>query len=497
MKFKEYIAKKLFSFLTKTELKNSSSGTRDPAETTVARVGMRQGDLTSKDFEDPEFDLTEIQTGYDADSYIRQGVDKYVDQIFKEGFHFYGKNEATVEYIKNRFAYIAECTNTSTGGLFTEIAEDVVKYGNCFVVKARSNDANLFPQGETIQGVYGNDAVAGYFCLNATTMKLKRNEDGTIEGYQQEVDSNKQEFKPEDVVHFTYKKEKGNAFGTPFLWPVLDDVRSLRQAEENVLRMMYRNIYPFYHVRVGTDEVPGQKTEIDEVQQTIQGMDVESSLVTSNRVEIKAIAADEVIDASPYLAYMENRVFSGMGMSAIMFGRGDSANRSTGDNITSEMSDRIKAIQKIIENVVNDQMIKELMLEGGYDPLLNPDDAVYFEFKENDMDTMIKSQTHSIYKFEHNAITEDELRSELSMDPIADADRAKLNRQLSADIQIYISEKSNSASQNDSTGEGSKKETNQKQTPTNQYGTKTSSKKSNKDSYEDYSLIDKILNRRE
>ena len=256
--------------------------------------------------------------------------------------------------------------------------------------------------------------------------------------------------------------------------------------------MMYRNIYPFYHVRVGTDEMPGQETEITEIQSTIQGMDVESSLVTSNRVEIKAVAANEVIDASPYLAYMENRVFSGMGMSAILFGRGDTANRSTGDNITSEMSDRIKAIQKTIEDIVNDQMIKELMLEGGYDPLLNPDDAVFFEFKENDMDTMIKSQTHSIYKFEHNAITEDELRNELSMDPIADADRPKLNRQLSADIEIYKRNNTNTESNSTSSGEGSKKETAQKQTPTNQHGTKTSPKKSNKDSNQ-YDLIDKIL----
>lgn len=497
MKFREYIAKKAFEFLTKLDVKNASSSTRDPEAAKVARVGMRQGDITSKDFEDPEFDLTEIQTGYDADSYIRQGVDKYVDQIFKEGYDFYGKNDQTVEYIKNRFAYIAECTSNPTDQLFTDIAEDVVKYGNCFVVKARSNDANLFPQGETIQGIYGSDAVAGYFCLNATTIKLKRDKDGSILGYKQEVDSNEATFNPEDVIHFPYKREKGNAFGTPFLWPVLDDVRSLRQAEENVLRMMYRNIYPFYHVRVGTEEIPGKPTEIDEVRETIQGMDVESSLVTSNRVEIKAIAADQVIDASPYLAYMENRVFSGMGIPAIMFGRGDTANRSTGDNMTSEMSDRIKAIQKTIEAIVNDNMIKELLLEGGYDPLLNPDDAVYFEFKENDMDTMIKFQTHAIYKFEHNAITEDEMRNELSMDPIADADRVKLNRQLSADLEIYKSQNTANASQSSSTskGEGSKKETQQKQTPTNQHGTKTSPKKSTKNSNKsNYDLIDQILN---
>ena len=39
---------------------------------------------------------------------------------------------------------------------------------------------------------------------------------------------------------------------------------------------------------------------------------------------------------------------------------------------------------------------------------------------------MIKKQVHAIYKYEHNAITEDEMRDELGMDPIPDGDRAKL-----------------------------------------------------------------------
>jgi hypothetical protein len=32
---------------------------------------------------------------------------------------------------------------------------------------------------------------------------------------------------------------------------------------------MYRNIHPFNHVAVGTDEIPGTETEITEVQDAI------------------------------------------------------------------------------------------------------------------------------------------------------------------------------------------------------------------------------------
>lgn len=505
MGFRSWASRKLLKTLSGIDYNayetTDASGARDPAATTVKRVGLRQGDITSKDFEDPEFDLTEIQTGYNADSYIRQGVDKYVDQIFKEGYEFYGKNQATVDYIKQRLSYIAEATSTPTTQLFTDIAEDVVKYANCFLAKVRVKDAAALPQGVSITGIAGAQPVGGYFCVNATTMKLKRDKVGTVSGYQQEVDSTTVKFKPEDMIHFYYKREKGNAFGTPFLWPVLNDVRALRQAEENVLRMMFRNIHPFNHVAVGTDEVPGTKKEIEDVEAAINNMDVQGGIVTSSRVKISPIASDQVIDAQPYLAYLEQRVFSGMGVPAIMFGRGDTANRSTGDNMTSEMSDRIKAIQRTIECTVNDFVIKELLLEGGFDPILNPDDAVLFKFKENDMDSMIKMQTHTIFKFEHNAITEDEMRLELNLDPITD--RTLLNRELTAATTIettkqtaaYTGKAGGTSSGSGSTQKTSakSKETDNKQKPTNQSGTKTSPKKTTNSS-EEVLLIDIVLN---
>ena len=430
-KVKMFIAKRFFKELLpisgKEQDASGSSGGgagRELASEFVKRITYKEN--TDTDFEDPDFDLEDIQNGYNTDSYIRQGVDKYVDQIFKEGYSFYGTDANAVEYLKLRLSYIAEASNTPTNQLLMDIAEDIVKYGNCMVVKARSNDPNALPQGTTVTGLYGKDPVVGYFCANPVTMKCKRDEFGTITEWQQDNDGGTQTFAPEDVVHFYYKREKGNAYGTSFLIPVLDDVRALRQAEENVLKMMYRNIYPFYHVAVGTEEQTGTTREVEELKSAIDGMDVEGGLVTTERVKITPIASDKVIDAEPYLRYMESRVFSGMGIPEIMFGRGNTANRSTGDNMTSEMADRIRAMCRVIEMFFNSFIIKELLMEGGYDPVLNPDQAVEFRFNDNDVDVMIKKQVHAIYKYEHNAITEDEMRDELGMDPIPDGDRAKL-----------------------------------------------------------------------
>lgn len=439
----------------------------------VKKIGLRFGDITAKDFEDPEYELEMLKIAYDSDSYIRQGVDKYVDQIFKEGFDFFGKDPLVVEYVKTRLAFMTETTGTPTEQFLIDIAEDIVKYANCIIAKARQTDQSQLPPGIKAKGLNGSQPIVGYFCLNPSTIRGKRDKNGMVLGWQQEVEGADKpvNLKKEDIVHMYYKREKGNLFGTSFLIPVIEDVKALRQAEENVLKMMFRHIYPMYHVIVGTEDMPGTEAEITQAQNAMNNMDVDGGVVTSNRVAIKPIASDKVINAEPFLKYLEERVFTGLGVPAVMFGRGDTSNRSTSDSMASEMSDRISAIQTVIENFLNDKILRELLMEGGYDPVLNPEHAVEFRFKENDMDRKIKSETHAVYLYEHNSITEDEMRSYLGKDPITD--RSKMFQTLITQANA----KATGSAETSKEEEAGTKETNNKQKPTNQSGTKTSPKK--------------------
>ena len=493
-KFKVWVAKKVFSDIINVrpnieQFDASSSSNRETIYGIIKKIGLRFGDVSnSKDYEEPEFDLESIKEGCNVDAYLRQGVDKYVDQIFKEGYRFYGKDEGAVEYIKLRLGYMAEATDVPTEVFLIEIAEDIVKYSNCIIAKSRSNDPNAFPQGSSVTGLNDKDPVAGYFLINPTTTKVRRDKNGTVKGWQQEIQGADKPVKmnPEDVVHMYYKREKGNAYGTPFLLPVLNDVRALREAEDNVLKMMYRNIYPFLHAMVGDDNKPGSTPEIDSTRDAFESMEVDGGLVTSNRVKINAVDTNKVINAEPYLRYMEDRIFSGMGIPGILFGRGGTANRSTGDNMSNEMSDRIRAIQNVIETFINFKIVKELLLEGGYDPILNPDQVVEFKFNDNDIDCQIKEETHAIYKYEHNSITEDEMRNLLGMDPITD--RAGMFQTLITQANAVVE-----ASLKTSSEQGNK-ETNNKQKPTNQHGTKTSPKKTTNSVDEAQIILDTFKN---
>lgn len=475
---------------------NSSSGAVVAA---AKRLGIRMGDLTSSDFEDPEYNLLDIDNAYSTDSYVRQCVDKIVEKIFKEGFGFYGKNPNAIEYIKIRLTYMAETTQQPLQSLLNDMAEDMVKYHNIVLVKSRKADESQMPPGVTVNGIDGAEPVAGYFCLHPGTMTVKRDSTGLIQSWKQEVDGSDTtvNFNPSEIVHIYYKRKKGNAFGEPFLLPVLDDIRALRFLEENVVNMVYKHTNPFFHITVGDDESPGSPQEVEEVRVEIENMDPAGGLVTNNRVTFNSVEADKAVDAKGYLEYLEARVFSGLGISAVQFGRGDTSNRNTADSMTDELSDRIKAFQQAIETGINFFIIKDLLIEGGFDPLNNPDDIVTFEFLENDLDRKIKAENHAIYKYEHNSITEDEMRDEIGKDPITDRSKMfqTLITQANATHESSLSSSSTtSSSSNKEQGTG---ETNNKNKPTNQHGTKTSSKKTTnsvieqilKDNYKDVAQI--------
>jgi hypothetical protein len=459
-RIKKWIADKLnLSALTEATAKTTQT-----LKGLVKKIGLSfptvEGGDFGKEFEAPDFDLQQIQNAYEADGYVRQAIDKYVDLIFKTGYEVTGQNLNAVEYIKARLAYMAETTGVPTEVLFQEIAENLIKYNNVIMVKARTNEKAALPPTGAIKGMDGFDPVGGYFILPTQTMKVKRDKFGVVKGWEQEIEEQEKpaKFKTQDIIHMYFKREPGKAFAYPSLLSVLDDVRALREMEERVLQMIYRHVNPLIHVSIGTKEFPGTPEEVEEGKIEVENMSVDGGIITTNRTEIKAIGTQNVVDANPYLKHFEKRVFTGLGVSETMMGRGDTSNRSTSDNQKEEAVDRVKAFQRIISIFVTNLIINELLREGGFDPLNNPDDKVYLMFKDPDIDSKIKQENHAIFKFQSNAITEDEMRKLLNIDPIPDSDRKKLH------YTLY--------GQKDTTAE-----TSNKNQPENQSGKKTSPKK--------------------
>lgn len=379
----------------------------------------------TREFAGLDFDFDTMERALEGDSYVTQALERYRELMFKSGFRFKGSNPNAVHYIEMRLDLMAEASQMPTESLVMEIADDIVFYANAVVSKVRDRDYP-FPPGITVTPLIERGPVVAYFPLNVTQMSVRRRKNGVIARWKQEVGDEERTWAAEDIVHIYYRRQKGEPFGRPFLLSAIADIRALRQAEEQVLRLIYRNLFPFLHARVGTEEVPARDTEISQIQNIIDSMELEGGLATSERVNLDPVAVDKIIDAYSYLQYFERRCFTALGVSEVLMGRAATASRASAENLSVEMRDRIKALQRIVSLGIDSGIIHELLLEGGFDPIVNPQDKVSFVFNEIDVDAKIKEENHIVYLYENNAITEDEMRTDLGRDPIEDAEREKL-----------------------------------------------------------------------
>lgn len=462
-------------------------------------------------FQVAEYNLGEISKVMDIEAYVRQAFNKHVELCLKEGYDVSSRNEAATLYIKKRLREMAEVSGLTFDMLLRSITQNVVAYANSFLVKVRDYKKS---SGASIQRIAGPSLppVAAYFPMDPTSLRIKRDFHGKVLKYWQRVPGNPimPQFIPENIIHIYYDKKEGFAFGTPYIVPVLDDIRSLRRMEENVEMLITQHLFPLYQYIVGTETAPAEiyedgTSEVDIIKEQIEKMPTEGSIVTPERHEIKNLGAEgKALDAENYLKYFEKRVLAGLGISDIALGRGDTANRATASTIDKSMTDRCKDFQSVIENFVNEYMFKELLFEGGYLIDEKEDNFVKIKFREIDIDFMLKVQNHSVFKYEHHSITETEMREEISRDPIGDPQREDMYFKrveepraiIMARDEPYTSEAKKAAKAGSPLGspakaktstpvgkklERGKKATENREKPTNQHGTKPAKTSQKKD----------------
>jgi hypothetical protein len=483
----------------------------------VANAGVAYGVLgptqSRTSFQVAEYNLGEISKVMDIESYVRQAFNKHVELCLKEGYDITSRDEVATNYIKKRLREMAEVSGLTFDMILRSITQNIVAYSNSFLVKVRDFKRSSGMPVKRVSGI-SLPPVAAYFPMDPTSIRIKRDFHGQVLKYWQRVPGNPimPQFIPENIIHIYYDRKEGFAFGTPYIVPVLDDIRSLRRMEENIEMLLSQHLFPLYQYIVGTETAPAEiyedgTSEVDIIKDQIERMPTEGSIVTPERHEIKNLGAEgKALDASNYLKYFERRVLAGLGISDIALGRGDTANRATATTIDKAMTDRCKDFQAVIENFVNEYMFKELLFEGGFVIDETEDSFVKIKFREIDIDFMLKVQNHSVFKYEHHATTETEMREEISRDPISEAQREEMylalvgepQAEIGAEAQLMETEakavgrfKVMSKLEKKGMTRGSKS-TNNRNKPTNQHGTKPAKTTTKKDYEKISALLDHL-----
>jgi hypothetical protein len=439
-------------------------------------------------YEGPSYDLAEIGRAQDVEPYINQSIRKHREQILKEGWELVGKNEEAVAYVKQRLFEMSLVSGVPTEEVIREYTTNLVTYATAFIVLKRSKSNST---GKRIRK-HGKELepIAGMFPMDPTSVQVALNEKGHPVSWKQEipnpVNNKKTEvtFKPEDIVVATIDRKSGFVFGTPYILPTLDDVRTLRRLEEISEVVSIKHAHPHIHWKVGTDEEPAQvlddgTTEVELVKNQVEDVSSEGGIVTSSRVQSEVLNSEAgMLPLDKYLEYFEARVMGGLRLSPIDLGRGD-VSKSSGVSVSKSLQDSARDFQAIIEYTLNFYLINNLLLEGGFD--LNPDNAVSFKFPVIDREEERAKQQHGQDLFLAGTVSCREFRREfLNKEDLSDEDRQDTKPELDHKKAKELQQMANAAAaakaaqSSSSSSTSIKNKTANKVRPTNQSGQKSS-----------------------
>ena len=467
----------------------------------IDSAGAARGDLSPS-----EYDLSQIKAASESDSYVKMALMKYSYLMFKAGYELKSQNDNAVEYLKTRFRMMSFSTGKPVDTLFQELGDDLLRYSNAFLVKSRVD--KLMP-GVNAKGVFADKPVGGYFRMDPATVQISRDKNGVIKKYQQTANGENKAYNPTEVIHIYMDKDANNAFGTPRFIAALEDVKLLRRIEGNIISLIYRFTIHIYQWIIGrpTAGFQATDTEVREAQTEIERMPLDGVIVTNEKTEIKVVGAEgSALDASGYLAYFEKRVFAALGVSEAQMGRGGA--KQDADSMEAQVHDTVKYIQRILAVFLESYVLAELLMEGGFNPIVNEADIVNFVFHEISLDTKVKLENHEMLKFQSNVVTFEEVRESLGKPTVIDETRLYINMIETQSQIVQIDEKAKAALGQYSSGNtgGAKgiagngktvsakpnKAVTNNNRPTNQHGTGSVNIKSEYEDEEDLNLNESV-----
>lgn len=375
-------------------------------------------------FMDAEYDLSSLQSAVQLDGILNRAVNLFTEQITKNGYEISIPDDKVYKHVTTRLKEIELFTNIKNSELITNIARQLVTYGNAYLVKIRKNNTSKY--GKPFK-LYGSTKapVCGLFIADASTIKLGMDIDNSVQWYKQVINGQEKLYDVEDVIHLFYNKVPGLLTGRSSLIPVLDDVRALRKLEEEAEILGFQYAVPLYLYKVGTDTHPAAPGEVDSVAMEINHMNTYGIMCVPHTHTVETVTSNnDVIDIMKYIDHFKARIYTGLGVSPVAMGELGTSNRNSSESAYLGMQAITKSYQQIISEKLEMELLRELILDGGYDPMKF---EYVLRFNEIDLEATIKKETHIIQLYQSNLISRDEARVEMKLEPKVDEKNLYIN----------------------------------------------------------------------
>ena len=371
--------------------------------------------ITSHGIYTNRYNMSDMYVSYRGENLVKFSVDKYAEAVVRNGYYIKSKNQVVTQYLNKRIKEMVVVSKSPFEEYIKDFVLTTILYGNTYSVKHRQVNASSGKpyrrwdgkMMKPIASLYVEDprkmllgegpaskmryvrlpmdvSEINFNALNPALFNMDREQilsnnislyAGLYSIFAEKLTRlfslsprRKKDYivyDEDEIDHVRYHHVPGEKIAMPPFYPTLNDIDSLRRIEENVELLVFEYGHPLLHAMVGDDKKKGDPDEINEIYRKIQDMESNGFIVTDNRALIKMIGSEnEALRLDAYLLYFYRRVLTGLWLSEVTVGVGDTANRSTANTLDKLSQEKVLELQKIFIDAFQRIMI-ELLQEGG------------------------------------------------------------------------------------------------------------------------------------
>jgi hypothetical protein len=191
------------------------------------------------------------------------------------------------------------------------------------------------------------------------------------------------------------------------------------------------------------DHVEGM-SELDQAKRDMERMVQDGGIATDFRHQIKYIGSQgKHIEARPYLEYFQNRVFTGLGVSASDLGIGADISGNTAQSMSKQLLDYAKYVQQELTRQFDETILLEMALQSPFgEEILKHGIRPTLKFEEIDIEWKIRTENHTADQFTKGVITIDEVRNPRGLKDLSEQDLKRTFASLYGDMSGMAAGKS-------------------------------------------------------
>jgi len=278
--------------------------------------------------------LEEFEHFYRSDAEVRSAIDTLAEMVAGVGYY----TTAESERAKNAVDRFAERVNLDE--LLVNIVRNMLLYGDAYVEK-----------------VMDGKELVGLLLLPSKTIHVVRDEHGNAEKYVQKALSKTVEFKPDEIIQFSYYRIGGSAYGVSLLEPILPALRQKEKSIEAMGRILERYASPRVIWKVPTPR------DAQILANALSSLEPGQDPIISGEVEFQPLTIDPRVNFQFFYEYLDKQIFEALKAPSLSWFR--NATEASAKVMLDIVERHIAGIQRYVKRKVEAEIFKPLVEAHG------------------------------------------------------------------------------------------------------------------------------------